>query len=207
MRPGAWLVRIVDDGLLVNFRSYLNYHFPAADHTVLHISFSSVEWVRQHRIERTLPDNAGEDETSRQRYLELKLSPLMTKRLERNLAQERQRKGPVRPNWKGNGYSFSRHYPVQVINDVIRIEWGVKPGIWHFLDQIRPYVIVHDMAATSVDFRALASASKAEQERQLIDLVQAGKRMHAIRAARRLYKMDLTEAVRFIDELAVDNKP
>jgi hypothetical protein len=82
MRPGAWLVRIVDDGLLVNFRSYLNYHFPAADHTALHISFSSVEWIRLHRIERTLPDNAGEDETSRQRYLELKVSPLLTKGLE-----------------------------------------------------------------------------------------------------------------------------
>jgi hypothetical protein len=203
LRPTNWLVRVTDDGLLVKFRSYLNYHFASDDKIVLHLSFSDVEWIREHKVQRTIPGGAGTNpETSRQRYVELKVNEALAEELERHLAQERLRKGPMRPKWRGNGYSFSRHYPLQIVEkELVRIEWGVRPRIGEFLNQIQPYIAVRQGARTSIDFRELESVSRAEQEARLVELVETGDRMKAVRAARHLYKMNLTEAVRFVEDL------
>ena len=45
--PSNWLVRMSDGGLFVQFRSYLNSHFPADDLTVVFIPHSEVRSARR----------------------------------------------------------------------------------------------------------------------------------------------------------------
>lgn len=208
MRPGAWLVRIEQNALLLHFRSYLNHHFSEADNTVVRIPFSEIDWVREHDLRRTIPGGVrSDDETRRQRYIELKTSESNATDLERNLAAERARKGPMRPKWRGNGYKLSRHYPVQVIdNSIIRIEWGVRPGVAEFMKQVAPRLAVQAKTDTDIDFGKLEKLSQEEQERHLIELIETGDRMSAVRAARHLYQFNLTQAVRFVDSLSGHKK-
>jgi len=209
LRPGAWLVRIQESGILLNFRSYLNHHFRATDQTVVFIPFSDIEWIREHKIQRTIPAAShGDNETRRQRYVEIKVGDALARQLETRLAQERSLKGPARRRWIVSGYSFSRHYPVQVIDkSIIRIEWAIRPEAVAFIHELRPYAAVQDATSTNVDFIFVQRLTRAEQERKLIELVEGGDRMSAIRAARHLYALDLTEAVRFVDGLAREEKP
>lgn len=195
LRPSAWLVRIQTDGLLVKFRSYLNYHFPSDDLTVFSIPFCDIEWMHEDRIEGKLLGTTREDDMRyRHRCAELKVANELTSELHPYLARERELK---------SGRSFSRHYPVQIVNEgVVRIEWEVQPSLEEFLREVGQYVSVRPTTDTFVDFTKLKTQPKPEQERRLIELVEAGNRIDAVRTARYLYDFNLNEAVRFIDELA-----
>lgn len=208
LKPGGWLVRTRTGGMLLKFRSYMNHQFSSDDPVVAHLSHSEIEWIREHRVDRNIPGAVrGEDTRSRHRYVEFKLHGNLAREIEHQLAAERQRKGPPRPKWLGNGYSYSPHYPVQTVEGGwVRVEWSVRPGIKVFLEDMAPYVSVASAERTTTDFRALGSLDKAEQERRLLELIETGNRMDAIRAARQIYKMDLTSAVQFIDELSTSNR-
>jgi hypothetical protein len=45
-RPSNWLVRTNDRGLFIQFRSYLNYHLPADDLTVVFVSYQEIRSAR-----------------------------------------------------------------------------------------------------------------------------------------------------------------
>jgi len=188
LRPTAWLARLQTDGLLLNFRSHLNWHFPPEHKVIAHIPFNDIEWIREHKVQRTI-----DEETQRKRYLELKVDTPVAEQLEKYLSEERQRRSS----------RFSRDYPVQVIDgNVIRIEWGAHPRLREFLHAVQPYIALQEKAQTAIDFKSLQTLDRVEQERRLIELIEAGDRINAIQAARLLYKFNLTEANRFIDELS-----
>src|SRR6266568_55980 len=58
-RPSNWLVRMNDFGLFIQFRSYLNYHLPAEDLTVVFISYQEIPSARLVREKVTVPDMEG----------------------------------------------------------------------------------------------------------------------------------------------------
>ena len=84
----------------------------------------------------------------------------------------------------------------------MRIEWEVQPSLEEFLREVGQYVSVRPTTDTFVDFTKLKTQPKPDQERRLIELVEAGNRIDAVRTARYLYAFNLNEAIRFIDELA-----
>jgi hypothetical protein len=45
-QPSNWLVRLNDQGMFLQFRSYLNHHFPAHDLTVVFIPYHEIRSVR-----------------------------------------------------------------------------------------------------------------------------------------------------------------
>jgi hypothetical protein len=52
LRPSNWLARVRNDGLFIQFRSYLNYHLPADALTVFFIPYQEIRSARLVR-ERT----------------------------------------------------------------------------------------------------------------------------------------------------------
>src|SRR5690349_2394258 len=55
-RFSNWLVRMNDSGVYVQFRSYLNYHLPAEDITVVFIPFGEIRSARLVKERLTVPD-------------------------------------------------------------------------------------------------------------------------------------------------------
>src|SRR5206468_3875172 len=125
------------------------------------------------------------------------------KELETHLAAERQSRGPYMKTWYGGRRTaVSRHYPVQITNEgLVRIEWSVRPPLTRFLDDMRPYVEEAPLLRSSVDYRQAGTLTRKEQEEILLELLEAGDRIGAMRAAKHLYGFDTTRAVQFLEEL------
>ncbi len=202
--PTNWLVRVQTDGLLVKYRTYLNHHFPSEDMTVVYMPFAEIEWVREHRVQRNIPGAVpGNDMRNRFKYAEFKLPDQQIRELDNRLASERLTPAPKGSRWFGNAQTSSPHYPVQVVKDgLVRVEWGVRPKLQAFLAEIGNFVQVKPQAGTSVDYRLIAGMPKAEQEQRLLELVESGDRMGAVKVAKLLYGYNTTEAVKFVNEFS-----
>ena len=46
-RPSNWLVRMNDTGLFIQFRSYLNYHLPTNDLTIVFVGYTELRLARR----------------------------------------------------------------------------------------------------------------------------------------------------------------
>src|SRR5688572_6491383 len=90
-------------GMLIQFRSYLNHHFPNDNPTVLRVAYSEIEWARAHRLHRSTPGfTRGDDWNQRLRYFEFRFRDgAHTEELHDKLVEERQRQGPRQPKWYG----------------------------------------------------------------------------------------------------------
>jgi hypothetical protein len=206
LRPTNWLVRVQTAGLMVKYRSYLNPSLPKEDPIAVLIEFSEIESIRQHRIDRNIPGGTiGDDELRSHVYAELQLrNTSQVKELQTHLASERQARGPYLKTWYGGrNTAVARHYPVQVTNaGLVRIEWSVRPRLSRFIEEMSPYLQAIPAVRSSVDYRQAANLDKKEQEEILLELLEAGDRIGAVRAAKHLYGFDTTRAVQFLQELS-----
>ncbi len=73
LRPSNWLARIRNDGLFIQFRSYLNYHLPADDLTVVFIPYQEIRSARLVRERTKIPGHDGIS-TQTRRLVELELA-------------------------------------------------------------------------------------------------------------------------------------
>jgi len=197
MRPTNWLVQMDDDRLFIQFRSYLNHHFPVGDPTVLVLPYGEIRSARAVRRSRRIPDGTRSgSETRVQRLAELELREDTTP-LAGALAAERQKTAPGAATW--------RHYPVRLASPTqLEIDWGVVPGVDAFMDLLGDHVEVATPARVSQDDVALQGLDRKEIERRLRDLAQGGEIMAAISVARRFHPMSLTEAKRYVEGLAAE---
>jgi ribosomal protein L7/L12 len=69
------------------------------------------------------------------------------------------------------------------------------------LYSLAPHTLVNNPAVVSKDFVNLDKLGKEEQEARLVELVEAGDMIGAIRMARQLYSYDLIAAKQFVEEL------
>src|SRR5712691_4016950 len=77
LRSSNWLARMRDDGLLIQFRSYLNYHLPGGDVTVIFIPYQD---IRSARLVRERTKIEAQDGTTEEtcRLVELELAADLT---------------------------------------------------------------------------------------------------------------------------------
>jgi hypothetical protein len=73
-RTSNWLVRIKDEGVFVQFRSYLNYHLPPEDLTVVFLSFGEIRSARVVHERTKAYSPQGGRSTQTFRYVELELA-------------------------------------------------------------------------------------------------------------------------------------
>ena len=208
-RSSNWLVRLTDHGLFIKFRSYLNFHFPDQDLSVVFISHSEIRSARFILQKQEVPDrdDGGRPTTTAktQKWVELELAS-DSKKLADALTGERARA----LDGKNLGRISSRyhHLPVRLAApDRLQIEWGVVPNAQTFLDALTRHTLVRPTETTSKDFVNLEELGREEQESRLLELTASGDKIAAIAMARRLYAYDLTQAKEFIEGLANKRSP
>ncbi len=205
--PSNWLVRVSDGGLFVQFRSYLNNHFPADDLTVVFISYSGIRSARRVTERRDILEKDPEwhrvDRVTRQtRHLvELELAgdslPLAGA-----LDGEVSRKPPTERRWYGTSGTKYNHAPVWLVSpNLLDVEWGVAPGAGSFLEALRPHARIEVPAEVTEDYSRLKGLSREEQERRIAALAGSGQVISAVYLTRRLFAYDLTQARGFVDGL------
>jgi hypothetical protein len=204
--PSNWLVRAGDEGLFVQFRSYLNYRFPAGDATVVFIPYREVRSARLVHERRDIPDRSSPaaqvDRISehRRRLVEIELAA-ETGELARALAAEAAWCGPEA---RQHGITITRykHYPMRLVSpETLQLEWNVVPRPEQFLALLGRHAAVTPKVDRSEDYSRLEGLSREEQVKRLLELAETGQTMAAIYLARRLYSYDLTEARTFVEDL------
>lgn len=202
-RSSNWLVRMNDEGVYVQFRSYLNYHLPAEDLTVVFISYQEILSARLVRERVTVPDPSDQRSTTTQtlRYVELELAGDLTE-LVNALEAEMTEKAPKEKRWYGSSSTLYEDHPVRIQSPpFLKIRWQVLPRAQKFLESLRPYTTIADPVTTSEDFVDLESLSRETQRRRLRELAQRGETIAAISMARKLYGCGLAEAKAMVEEL------
>src|SRR5215472_5645982 len=111
--PSNWLIRMNEAGIYVQYRSYLNYQFPAEDASVVFLSFGEIASARlvKERVEAPDPARAGGTQTQYLRYVELEVSGNTTL-LAGALQAERTEKAPLEKHWYGTSSTLYVDYPV-----------------------------------------------------------------------------------------------
>ena len=201
-RPSNWLVRVAEHGLFIKYRSYLNHHLAEGDSTVIYVPFREMKLTRIVRESQALPDPDTKGATRRRRTLvEIDLkndAPAVREAL----VAERMTAPPKVGRWYGWSAGKYRHYPVVMPTArTISLDWAVVPRVSEFLR----IMAVHTPVASAKrvrDYTVLAQVGKDEQESHLVELIESGYVIEAIRLARRLYGYDLTEAKSFVDGLS-----
>lgn len=207
-RRSNWLVRAGDTGLWVQFRSYLNYHFPADDLTVVSIPYREINSARLVRQRRDLPDRDGGGGVteSRRRVVELELD-MDSAELRTALRDELGRKGPKERRWWGSSATRYGHCPVRLSSPTtLEIEWNVGPSFRLLFERLALHSNILPAARVQHDLTRLDEKGRSAQETRLRELVELGETMAAVQIARRLYGYDLTEATRFVEGLRGGNR-
>ncbi len=191
-RRSNWVMRVAFEGLYLQFRSYLNHHFPEEGPTVVHLPWGDIAAV-QRTVHRTLSvGNRGRSEMKMASYLDLHLTHTDTEPLRQAVAQEAARKPPK----KGRTSSRFHHVPVQVPEPgVVRVEWRGRGMI----KALQNRVPIRPRRRTGCGCGD--SPGGDDVDGQIIDLIEQGRRMAAIRTVRHRYRMSLTEARDFVDDL------
>jgi hypothetical protein len=200
-----WLLRMTDHGLFIQFRSYLNNHFSDQDLTVLFLPYSE---IRSARLVKERQEHADRDDRNRQeittrtrQFVEFELAG-DSKRLALALASERERLFAKSVIGAGRISTRYQHVPVQLASPtLLRIDWGVVPGVQTLLDALTRHTLVQNPAAISKDFVNLDKLTKEEQEARLVELAESGDMIGAVALARQLYSYDLTSAKQFVEGL------
>ncbi len=196
-RPSNWVIKYSPDWVTIKFRSYLNSHFSKNDIQAFGFSPHEIEWVRI--IKETLITSSSDSNVHQfLKHLDLKLKDSDLSLLDNYLKEERQRKYPVR------GKKIKYHdYPISLKADgVIRIQFnGLKPGADILINLLSSFVTVRETVKEKTDFTSVNKLSKAEQENKIIQLLERGRKMQAVKVAKDVYNMKTTKAKQFVEEL------
>jgi hypothetical protein len=203
-RPSNWLVRMNDTGLFIQFRSYLNYHLPAEDLTVVFLSFNEIPSARLVRERARVSDLRGGTATQIRRYIELELGEDIQP-LAKVLQAEMVEKAPSEKRWYGSSSTLYEDHPVRMSSPpFLQLRWQAVPRAQKFLDALRPYTTIADPVSTSEDFVHLQALSREEQDKRLRDLKERGESIAAIYMARKLYGCGLAQARSIVENLHDD---
>ncbi|GEM_PF-5655655 len=200
----GWVLRLSRDGLQVNLRSHLNLHFDQQAPAVLVMPRRRIRWLRivDERGQRAQVASSDrlQQTTIRRRFLDIACDT-EPELIQAALTEERQRTGPGL-----FGRSRYKNSAVRWLDDerVLRVAWRdetnrLRPSLEAVEAFLRPlFRFAADSDRREADIRSIG---RAEQEDRLTAMVARGDDLEAIKLARLLYGMDLTEARRFVQEL------
>jgi hypothetical protein len=203
-RSSNWLVRANDQGIFIQFRSYLNYHFPPEDMTVVFLSYGEIRSARmiRERVETLDPQGHGTT-TQYLRYVELEIGGDVAP-LAKALNAEITEKAPMEKRWYGRSSTEYQDHPVRMPRTpFLQLRWQVVPGAKKFLEALRQYTTIADPVSLTQDFVNLQNLGPEEQLRRLRELNERGEKIAAIYLARKLYGCGLAEAKDMVEQLSL----
>ena len=189
-RPESWRLRWSSGALYLRFRSYLNAGFPPDTPTVVALSRREVDWLRAQEETLDVPDDhGGWGHKRRHRWLEIALRSVDLEPLKEALAAEAQRRDS-----RGGRVN---DYPLSLTREeTLRLPLRRPEAVVEMLSAF--YSVRPADVAGAEDFAAM---SRDQREGHVLALAAAGDDIAAIKAARKVYGLDLTEAKRLVDEL------
>ena len=190
LRPTNWLLRGSPEGLTLRYRSRYNHRFPADRPTAVFLPRKEIAAVAPATTLLDAPgDHGGWTVLHRRRSLEIALRKgVDLAPLRAALAEE----AALRDDRKGR----FNHYPVTITRDGrLRVAMRRPEAVCRTLSGVVP---VRGETRQERRFERLGAT---EREDHVLDLLLAGDRIGAIKAAREVYGCDLTEAKRLVDEL------
>lgn len=189
-RPESWRLRWDAEGAYLRYRSYLNNRFPADTPAAVYLPRREIAWLKVRRETLDTPDEHGRWGLKRShRWLEVGLRGLDPAPIEAALSDEAKLRGPR--GWRANDF------PATVTREgTLRVRLRNPAAV---LARLRRYYPV--ALAEESESGAFESMSHEEKESHILALAAAGDNFAAIKAARELYGLDLTEAKTLVDEL------
>ncbi|MCZ6603888.1 MAG: hypothetical protein O7A03_01955 [Alphaproteobacteria bacterium] len=185
----GWRLRWTADGLFIRFRSYLNNNFSSDTPTVVRLESREVAWLKSRTDTPTTPGTDSGWIRRGHGWLEVSLRRVDLDPLERALAVEANLRSP-----KGGR---AMDFPLKLTpHGTLRVQLDRPKRAAEALAKYFPVGL-----SGTKDDKAFEEMSEAECEDHIVDLLQAGDIMGAVKTARRVYGMSLADAQSFIKDL------
>lgn len=205
LRSTNWLLCLDHRALWIHFRSYQD-RSPGNSVAVLELRYNEIAQAVRHQQRYSTPTSKGGSIRQQLESLELCLHDPASDALAEALREARDRRQPE-SSWLGiRSRARLTHFAVSLpAADRIRIAWRggrhhcATPPLQRVLDALAPHVpIVEPQRQDHADWRELADD---QLDTKILELVDYGERMDAVRllVSRRGYS--LADASRFVDEL------
>ncbi len=197
VKPTNWLLRCNGSGVIIKYRSFQNWRFPAEDEQAVGLDCSEIAWARTARERRTSLDIGGKKQSQVFAYLDFCLANADTAALEAHLQAEQKAEPP------GRFKTITRDYPVEVLpGGIVQVRWnGISPSRGKAIQYLSRHLKIADADSTKVDLTPGSNPSPGEEDAKILKLARSGDKVGAVNPARRIYGSTLTEAVAFVEKL------
>jgi hypothetical protein len=203
LKPTSWLLRCNDDGIIIKYRSFLNWRFPAEDVQAVGFDYSEIAWVRTVKEKRISPSTDGKGGSTKQTqrfvFLDFCLANTDTSAIEARLQAEQ--------NVNPAGLTITHDYPVEVLSGgIIQLRWnGISPSIREAIEYLSRHVKIAAVESTKFDLTRNCNRSPDEEKAKIVQLAKSGDKMGAVTLARQIYGYNLSVAVAFVEKLQSDD--
>ena len=206
-RPTNWVLWIRPDAIWVNLRSYQD-HNPLDSPSVVELADRDIACLRRHVERYSVSDSEGRPVSHKLESLDFELRQPDTSELAAALAEIRHRRQPEVEYLAGiRGRSGVTLYSVSLPQpNLLRIAWhggqghAVTPRLRRVLAELANRVTIDE--PTQHQTPDASQIDEGELDAQILSLVEAGNHIDAIKLLVQRHGYTLTEAKRFVDELA-----
>jgi hypothetical protein len=197
-KPTNWLLRCQGGGLLIHYRSFRNWRFPADTPQVVGWGYPEIAWVRVAKERRIVPSMSAQGNSSETRfvtYVELGLVNPDTTELEKYLSADR--------NLSTGVGTVVEEYPMQVLpGGIVQMSWGgMHPSAHQAVECLGRHVKIAETDHRVVDLVHHSNRPPEEERQKILQLVRSGDVLSAVTMARQVYGYTLTEAHEFVEKL------
>lgn len=196
LKPSNWLLRCNHSGVIIHFRSYLNWRFPTDYVQAVGLDYSEIAWARTVKERRNSPALGGRgNQTQQLTFLDLGLVSADTAALEEHLRQE--------INLRPDGLMTSMDYPVQVLpGSIVELRWnGISPSARKAIQVLSQNVKIADADSRKADLTHQANLPPGTEDGKILELAKSGDEMGAVQLTRQIYGCSLSEASDFVKKL------
>lgn len=199
LKSTNWLLALGPDRLWIKYRSYLNSHFPPEDLQIIELRYDAIEFVGLIRRKEILPGQKNGTVTKYSKHLDFVLRQSFDDVLPEALLSERNARAPQRKGIR----SKSLDYPVRDKEGrIVRVRIsGCRPGWKAALQELARNGVALSPDQRETEDYTLSVEDRRQIDDRLIQLVEQGNTIAAVKLACRHYDMGLAEAREFVHEL------
>jgi hypothetical protein len=204
VKPTNWLLRCNSSGVIIKYRSFENWRFPAEDVQAVGFDYSEIAEIRMVREQRTAPGLGGNRNKQIQDLtcLDFCLANADTSALEAHLQAEQKAEPP------GRFKTIFRDYPVEVLpGGIVQLRWSISggykinPSPRKAIEYLSRHVKTAVADSTKVDLTYQSNLSPEEGDAKILKLAKSGDKTGAVKLTRQIYGSTLSEAVAFVEKL------
>jgi len=197
LKPSNWLLRCNRCGVIIHYRSFLNWRFPAESVEAVGFDYSEIASARTVKERRNSPGLGSNTRTQTQQltFLDLCLVNADTTALEKQLQQE----GSLEPE----GIMISRDYPVQVKpGGIVELNWSsISPSARKAIQYLSQHVKIAEVDSRTTDLTHQSNLPPGTEDGKILELAKSGDEMGAMTLTRQAYGCSLSEAKDFVQKL------